>query len=70
MLKGSIMKELIWPSTIGIRNNNVGKSVRAPYMFVELQAVKTVASTTRTDRSFEDKRVGNVIRRRYRDVRC
>lgn len=62
-MKGDIYKELIVPATHGIKSNNRKKDVCIPFRFME-KSIREIADVTRTDDPFDEKRKGNVIRRR------
>jgi hypothetical protein len=63
MLKGNIYKELIVPATRGIKSNSRKKDVRIPLRFMD-KSIREIADVTRTDNPFDEKRKGDVIRRK------
>ena len=66
MLKGNILKELIEPAVKGKSSGERNGAVKIPFRFMEEmeKSIKGIADVTRTDNPFEEKRKGNVIRRR------
>ena len=64
-MTGSIKKELIDPAVRGMSSGERNHAVRIPFNLIDMSRnIREIADITRTDNPFEEKRRGNVIRRK------